>query len=176
MVLAIGPTSLGLTKQQTNMSSKTCWTIQQATLGPSSTHQCAHTSYESPQTQQPVKLGTGPLTSRKTLDPGPLTLQQPTEELNYIHQWGNTKPRRSWGSTARCLNSQTCPPVNSSLFTKQGLATNQTGTSHVYQTAHNSKPATKKKKKKKKIHMAHIGNTPRACSSGDQRGMHCWDT
>lgn len=142
----MGPTSLGLTKQQTNMSPKTCWTFQQATLGPSSTHQWAHTSYESPQTQQQLKLGTASLNRRKTLNLGPLTLQQPTEEPDYIHQWGNTKPRRLYGSTASCLNSQTCPPLASSLCTKQGLATNQTGTSHVYQTAHNSKPATKKKR------------------------------
>ena len=137
--------------------------LQSETLWPGFVHQQAQTSSKKLACLSQLPQDPAPLTSRKTpalRHPGPGT-----------HPLQNMAPHTSGPAIATGPHvTQPCPPVDGSLCTRQGLATSETGgqpplPDHLYQLAcHN-----------RSTHVAHIGGTPKAHSSGDQRVVCCWD-
>ena len=102
--------------------------------------------------------------SRLTLDLGPPMPQLATPGTSSTHHWSNTSPGTHQASTDSHI-------LNHSFHTSQGLANNwnryQTRQPDCTQSSacHNTR-----------THIIHRGSTPRAHSSGDPRGMCCWET
>ena len=94
--------------------------------------------------------GTGPASSRLTLDLGPQAPQLPTLEPDSDHLWASTSPGTTWGLWQLLCKAGPGSPPSTSQFT------------------HNSQPVTRGATQSSR-------GRPRAHSSGDQRGERCWD-
>lgn len=112
---------------------------------------------------EPAMSGPSPHTSRLTLLlglPG-LWLHSPASQ----HQLWHTL-----GPGPRCLSIWPHSPGANSLHTRQGMATTRSRGQPClpdhsqFSACHN-----------RRAHTANTGGTPEAYSSGDQRGVHCWD-
>ena len=144
-------------------SPPTSWALALPTFRP--TPALRHTGPLSQLPQGPAPLTSSLIPALAPLGPAarPQDLALPT-----------SGPAQALGLTrseaASHLVTQAYQPVTSNLYTRRAWPATRPGASHVYETAHTSRPTTRGRP------TVHRGGTPRASSPDDQRGVRCQDT